>query len=468
MTHQQRNERGSEAIVSFQTFDEPEGDIPLSLEEQRLLAGAAPLVAPEERLDLEPPTRGWANAAVPRTVFVTGLMGIFCFLAFSTTLLFGGRRKVAETPAPEPEPTTVAPDQNDQLKTQLALVGQGQAQNPSPSRDRTARPPVPQKAKPQPTTKIRPTQPQSTTARSPSIRVSTPTKAEGKTPEPKVDPFEQWNALANAGTMRGDIAIEPNSQASIDQLAEPIAEVRIASATLGAGSLPNMTGDRPPPIAPPELMESGIELSPLSPGATGILQHRSPVSTKETTQAEIPLGTVAEAKVMVPLIWSGSSNTRSAVELKDALKDAEGKEVLPPGTIFITEITNVDEDSRLIEQTAIAILYEKDGQQVQENIPPGLILILDKDLEPLKADRVRSRSGFNVGRGIGQVLDLAGNELDGSDISSSAASGLLGELADQVRQRNNRGDRLSYQTALTIKAGKTVSVMVNGFLGVSP
>jgi len=256
--------------------------------------------------------------------------------------------------------------------------------------------------------------------------------------------------------MRGDVELG-NVQASAVQQSEPIAEVRIASAMLGSGSLPNMASDRPSPIAAPERMESGMELSP---GANGILNRRSTTGAGST--GEIPLGSVADAEVMIPLIWAGGGNTRSAVQLKDALNDAEGNEVLPSGTIFITEITNVDEGSQLIEQTAVAVLYEKNGQRVEEPIPPGLILILDRNLEPLKADRIRSRRGFDVARGLGQAIASAENELP-----RGAASDLLGELANQVRRRSN-GGRISNQTALTIKAGKHVSVMVNGFLGVNP
>jgi hypothetical protein len=197
----------------------------------------------------------------------------------------------------------------------------------------------------------------------------------------------------------------------------------------------------------------------------GILQRRSLTSFEASTQAEIPMGSRAEAKLMTPIIWSGEdSNMRSAVELKEALEDLEGNEVLPRGTVFITEITNVDEGSRLIEQTAIAILYEKDGQRVQESIPPGLVLILDEDLEPLKASRV-DRRGFSLDRSISQVLGLAGDELDDSDnILGDVAGGALDNFSDQMRPRSSRGDRA---TALTVKAGKTVSVMINGFLGVS-
>lgn len=457
MKSEQTNGASSETFVSFHPPDEPDNDQPLSLEEQRSLAGATPLALPEERLDVEPPSRGWANSAVPRTFFVAGMVGSVCLFAFALTMLFSGRQKVVEAPVKDQETAPVTPDQSDQLKTQLALVGQGQDQvNPSAPKVR-APPPVRPRTTVQPTVRPAPPQPQIqtrtiTTRSAPSAPIAPATP-----PEPDVDPFEQWNDLASAGAMRRDVELA-EVQASAVQQSEPIAEVRIASATLGSGSLPNMASDRPSPIAVPERMELGMELSP---GANGILNRRPTIAGGST--GEIPLGSVADAEVMIPLIWAGGGNTRSAVQLKDALNDAEGNEILPSGTIFITQVTNVDEGSRLIEQTAVAVLYEKKGQRLEENIPPGLILILDRDLEPLKADRIRSRRGFDVARGIGQAIASIENELP-----RGAANDLLGELADQVRRRSNGGGRISNQTALTIKTGKNVSVMVNGFLGVNP
>jgi hypothetical protein len=457
MKSEQTNGSSSETFVSFQNPDEPDDDQPLSLEEQRSLAGASPLALPEERLDVELPSRGWANSAVPRTFFVAGLVGTVCLFAFAMTMMFSGRQKVVEAPVRDSETDPVTPDRSDQLKTQLALVGQGQDQVNSPVPKVRTPPPVRSRTTVQPTVRPAPPQPQIqtrtiTTRSAPSAPIAPATP-----PEPDVDPFEQWNDLASAGAMRGDVDME-SFRESAQQPATPIAEVRIASAMLGVGSLPNMAGDRPSPIAAPERMESAIELSP---GANGIL-NRCPTIAGGST-GEVPLGSVADAEVMIPLIWAGGGNTRSAVQLKDALNDEAGNEVLPSGTIFITQVTNVDEGSRLIEQTAVSVLYEKNGKRVEENIPPGLILILDRDLEPLKADRIRSRRGFDVARGLGQAIASAENELP-----RSAASNLLGELADQVRRRSNRDGRINNQTALTIKAGKNVSVMVNGFLGVNP
>jgi len=449
----EENGSNSETVATLEPTDQP-----LSLEEQRSLAGASPLALPEERLDVELPSQGWANSAVPRTVFVAGIIGSVCLFAFLFTMLFGGRQKVVEAPATETETPAVAPDEKDKLKTELALVGQGQDQGiPAPgARVRTPPPPVRVRKTVQPTVRPAPSQIQTrtiTTRSAPSAPI-----APAKPLEPPVDPFEQWNDLASAGAMRGDVDME-SFQESAQQPA-PSPPVRIASATLGAGSLADISQPSRSVSQQPESTES-IDLSP---GANGILNRRPSAAVSNTGQ--IPIGAVAKAELMIPIIVAGGVITRSAVQLQEPLNDEQGNEVLPKGTIFITQITNVNESSRMIEQTAVAVRYQKNGQFIEENIPPGLVLIVNRNLEPVKADRIRSRRGLDVVRGLGQAIASVGNEVSGGN--SGVASDLLGELANQVRRRSNGDNRVGNQTALSIKAGENVSVIVNGFLGVNP
>lgn len=238
----------------------------------------------------------------------------------------------------------------------------------------------------------------------------------------------------------------------------PSPPVRIASATLGAGSLANVSQ---PATFVSQQPESAIGLSP---GASGILNRRPSAAGQGSGQ--IPIGAVAKAELIIPIIVAGGVITRSAVQLQEPLQDEQGNEVLPEGTIFITQITNVNESSRMVEQTAVAVRYQKNGQFIEENIPPGLVLIVNRNLEPLRADRISSRRSFDVARVLGQAIGSVGDQVTGEN--SGVASDLLGELANQVRRRSNGDSRVGNQTALSIKAGENVSVMVNGFLGVSP
>lgn len=459
----EENGSDSEPVATLESTDQP-----LSLEEQRSLGGASPLVLPEERLDVELPSQGWANSAVPRTVFVGGIIGSVCLVAFLFTMLFSGRQKVAEAPVRETETPAIAPDDKDRLKTELALVGQGQDQSiPEPgTRVRTSPSPVAAKT-PAAQRTVRSIQPPPQSQPQPQTRIittrSAPTSppAEPREPEPEIDPFEQWENLASAGAMQGDIDLENVVQSSASEPVIEQTEVRIASAMLGSGSLPNLTSDRPASSFAPEQMEAAIELSP---GANGILNRRPTIAGSNTGQ--IPIGAVAQAKLIIPIIVAGGDITPAAVQLKEPLTDEQGNEVLPEGTIFMTQITNVNESSRMIEQTAVAVRYQKDGQFIEENIPPGLVLIVNRNLEPLRADRIRSRRGFDVAGVLAQAIGSVGDEVTGGN--SGVASDLLGELANQVRRRSNGDSRVGNQTALSIKAGETVAVVVNGFLGVNP
>jgi hypothetical protein len=443
----ENNGLNSEPVATLDPTDE------LTLDQQRSLAGAAPLALPEERLDVELPRQGWANSAIPRTVFVGGIIGSVCVVALLFTMLFGGRQKVAKAPPTEVETPAISSDETDKLKTQLALVGQGQDQGiPTPG-TRVRTPPAPPKSAAQRTVRSTPPQPQF----QPQTRIITTTRSSASTPpaakepEPEIDPFEKWDNLASAGVVRGDIPLE-NVQASAAPPVEPVAEVKIASATLGSGSLPNMGADP---------QQAQIDLSP---GANGILNRRP--STAENNAGQIPIGAVAKAELMIPIIVAGGDITNSAVQLQESLKDEQGHEVLPTGTIFMTKINNVNESSRMIEQTAVGVRYKKNGQFVEEAIPPGLVLIVSRNLEPLQADRIRSRRGFNVASGLAQAIASVSNEVSGGN--RGVVSDLLGELASQVRRRSNSDGRVRDQTALSIKAGEKVSVMVNGFLGVTP
>jgi hypothetical protein len=149
---------------------------------------------------------------------------------------------------------------------------------------------------------------------------------------------------------------------------------------------------------------------------------------------------------------------------------------------------SVDEESRLVEQTAIAIIENQQGRPVQRAIEPGVLMIRDRRQNPLQADRIRGQRGFNLGRGLSRAAARAGDVLSspntinstlfgdgerstisrrsnsGEAIVGGAVSGLFGELADatEVPQERQSGRT----TALMIKEGERVSVVVNRMLEV--
>jgi hypothetical protein len=440
----------------------------LSVEEQRDIAGARSIAATlssRDRLDNPPPRRGLANAAIPRTFFVLGLMGTFCLIALSLSFLWGGQRKVADVPSPPLEPLRTGSSETDALKTKLALVGQGEdAPEPElkPQRREVPNPPKTTRATPP---IARPTR---VSAPAPRPIPATPAAVAPNRPEPEVDPFELWNQLASAGRMQGEVDIQPEETVPI---ATRPREVRIASTRIEG--LPNLQQQA---MSPPETIDQPPELSS---GAVGILQRRR-IPQRQT----LPMGASAEAIVTMPLIWTAETqDNQAAVELQQPLKDSQGQEVLPAGTTLVTQVMSVDEESRLVEQTAIAIIENQQGRQVQRSIEPGVIMIRDRRQNPLQADRIRGRRGFNLGRGLSRAAARAGDVLSspntitstifgdgerstinrrsnsGEAIVGGAVSGLFGELADATEVPQER--QSSRTTALMIKEGERVSVVVN-------
>jgi hypothetical protein len=274
--------------------------------------------------------------------------------------------------------------------------------------------------------------------------------------------------------MQGDVDIQPQETAPI--AATRPREVRIASTQIEG--LPNIQQQA---MSPPEMLDQTPELSS---GAVGILQRRR-IPQPQT----LPMGASAEAIVTMPLIWTAEmQDNQSAVELQQPLKDSQGQEVLPAGTTLVTQVMSVDEESRLVEQTAIAIIENQQGRQIQRAIEPGIIMIRDRHQNPLQADRIRGQRGFNLGRGLSRAAARAGDVLSspntinstifgdgdrstisrrrnsGEAVVGGAVSGLFGELADATEVPEER--QSSRSTALVIKEGERVSVVVNRLLEV--
>jgi hypothetical protein len=393
-------------------------------------------------------------------------------IALSLSFLWGGQRKVADVPSPPLEPLRTGSSETDALKTKLALVGQGE-DTPElelkPQRREVPNPPT-KTTKPTPPI-ARPTR---VVASSPRPMPAPPVAAAPNRPQPEVDPFELWNQLANAGRMQGEVDIQ--AEETVPIAATSPREVRIASTQIEG--LPNIQQQA---MSPPETIDRSPELSS---GAVGILQRRR-IPEPQT----LPMGASAEAIVTMPLIWTAEmQDNQSAVELQQPLKDSQGQEVLPAGTTLVTQMMSVDEESRLVEQTAIAIIENQQGRPVQRAIEPGVLMIRDRRQNPLQADRIRGQRGFNLGRGLSRAAARAGDVLSspntinstlfgdgerstisrrsnsGEAIVGGAVSGLFGELADatEVPQERQSGRT----TALMIKEGERVSVVVNRMLEV--
>jgi hypothetical protein len=436
----------------------------LSLEEQRQLAGAESthLLDTADLLESEPQSRGMANAPLPRTILVLSCVGMFALFGLMLMFLFGlGRgKRVAEQLPETPEARSTQPSQTDQLKTQLALIGQQQDTLPKPGVPEVIPPPKPSPVVVQSTPRPIPTAaPQPVRSFAPPSPVSRST--------PQVDPNELWARLSTTASVSGEVPLPQNSPRSIARtISQP--EYLVASARLGDGALAD---SRSP-----------------SRGEQGILQQ-TPVDQVQSPQSRtVPIGSFAKARVTVPMIWGGeeSTLTRAAVRLSEPLLDATGAEALPEGTTFITEVTQMSRNG-LVEQTAIAALYEREGELVQETIQPGVIVIRGKRNQPLMANQVGGRRGLDLSRSLASAIAGVGRELGqpefvssvftgdrsvtrteqdtGQAIAGGALEGFFGTAADQLSEQA-RDQRSNFTPVFVVEEGERVSVVVNGFLEV--
>jgi hypothetical protein len=120
-----------------------------------------------------------------------------------------------------------------------------------------------------------------------------------------------------------------------------------------------------------------------SPGAKGIL-NRTPQT------AQVPLGTTANGVVSVPLLWDEGSGKqlgdKFAVTLTDNVTATDGFIAFPAGTVVIAFASTVSLTNRMVQATAVALVYsDRNGQIKQQPIPEGAILIAGEGGRPLIA-----------------------------------------------------------------------------------
>lgn len=241
----------------------------------------------------------------------------------------------------------------------------------------------------------------------------------------------------------------------------------------------------------------------LSAGAQGILS-RARSNTRNYPEAQpqvhqITTGTSAAATVVVPVVYSldsGSDNTstpeRFAVALTEPLVDINGTPALPEGTVLITEVESVSVQSQVINQAAVAIVYEdRNGNMQQEMIGRGVLSIRGRNNTPLIAqlsneqDTVSQDLMFGLSSALGNIGrtinsgNITSTNSSGSNSASSttvfsngdrnilaaALEGFFGATTERMQQRLKPNDeRLS---VLVVPEGEEVSVFVNGLLNVN-
>src|SRR4028118_1317210 len=193
-----------------------------------------------------------------------------------------------------------------------------------------------------------------------------------------------------------------------------------------------------------------------SPGAKGIL-NRTPQTDSTSQTATVPLGTTANGIVSVPLLWDEGSGKQQgdkfAVTLTDNVTATDGFVAFPVGTVVIAKASTVSLTNRMVQATAVALVYsDRNGQIKQQPIPEGAILIAGEGGRPLIA------SGY---------FD-PGSDIAGQDILTAVLSGLgrVGQVfaEPKVRSSSNISGRFGGSTTTVESRDPQIwSAVLDGF-----
>ncbi|MBD0307511.1 MAG: hypothetical protein ICV80_05030 [Microcoleus sp. T1-bin1] len=237
-----------------------------------------------------------------------------------------------------------------------------------------------------------------------------------------------------------------------------------------------------------------------SPGVKGIL-NRTPQTGSTSQTAQVPLGTTANGVVSIPLLWDESSNKQQgdkfAVTLTDNVTATNGFIAFPAGTVVIAKASTVSKTNRMVQATAVAIVYsDTNGQIKQQPIPEGAILIAGAGGGPLIASgyfdpgsdiagqdmltavlsgvgRVgqvfaepKVRSSSSISGGFGSSTTTV--ESRDPQIWSAVLDGFFSPLAKRMESRSDRAteELLNRPNVAVVNKGTPVSITVNSFLNI--
>jgi len=428
---------------------------------------------------------------------------------------------------------------------------------PQPPLPRPAQQPAPPPPRPRPTPLPRPVPQPALLALRPAPPPPSPS------PE-KVDPYERWAQLASLGQSRSQAVKELNAggiSTSSATFPSPIAPgmtaasypavppampvptpppSAVAIAPVAAqASLPSAVAIAPVPLpqqqpVPPisqnpqpvlvsspkspqsaapmqeipaiaiGVPDSAVNAKVMSPGEAGILNRTTAGENTEgsTAMREIAIGSSAQAKVIVPMIWdeAGQSPTagRFAVQLTEDVIATDGAIALPSGTVLITQVENVTRGNRLVSQSVVALVYPDSAGRIQQvPIPPGYLIVRGTDNQPLIADSLFDRGSEiakadilvgilgSLGR-VGEIINRPAQEtfsqqsgFFGStavktttssepNILAAALEGFFTPTAQRLRERSDRNaqELLKRGNVAIVPEGTQVSVFVNAFVTV--
>lgn len=497
------------------------------VETEQLVESEYKLVQAHEGGDTRPkhenPLVRLATVALPIGAIGGGVFGIwFLFMAPK------GDKQPEVIASPTPTPT-LATDNEGALKSQLAFQDQ-QALVEKEAKPKNRRSKEVKDVEQKPIRSRRVTsvsEPETIRSTAPTRRYPSPAPTRVaaapavSSPKPEaVDPFARWNALAKLGQQGAENQAtsetttanrEPPANSGINGQLISTVQVGMQPTTEAVAEESETTEPtdllerfQPPtfqfPVDTQTIVASAKSFGGLGFGDSLTTEERILQADVEVPQSSQPMrvaiGTTVSAKVVVPMIASQESKSlgRFVVELTQDVPTTDSRVALPQGTLLITEITNVEKQTNLVNQSAVALVYkDRLGTTQQQQIPAESLLVRGQGGEPLIA-RANSDSGGAIAgqdflvsllSGLGKIGEVVNRPREDNtiifdglgssqvsrrttrepDLLAAALEGAFGVAADRLRQRSDKttDELLSKPKVLVVKKGEEVSVVFNTF-----
>lgn len=277
--------------------------------------------------------------------------------------------------------------------------------------------------------------------------------------QPQTDPSQQWLEAANIGNY-GSLPVTQKS------------------------SVANAKGANYRNVSNERLEE--IKTSKTSLGDPMRSQYQS-ANYPRSSSSSVVVGTKVSAKLETPIAWSGSlqnPNQNFLIQLNEPLKTAQNTIAIPKGAYLVAKISAAD-GAGLLSMSVTSVLINENGLTSEKPIPNGVLLILGKDGQPLKASsQRRNTTGNDLGTvvlsGVASTASLVNRPSSqsvynsGGGFSSTTTNndpnylagfgqGASQQLLQQMQTRNNQSRQaaLSEPKVFTLKQGTSLQVFVN-------
>lgn len=309
---------------------------------------------------------------------------------------------------------------------------------------------------------------------------------------PKIDPLEQWQALADVGSYGSSSFLEKRGETSAYQPIENDSSPHSQDGQIegGAGTPPPISNS----IPSSETISTGdrpMQISTAAPSSRPM--ERSQVNRDpQILRAEIPVGERVEAELQTPIAWTGqlqNPNQNFIIKLSEPIEAANGEEILAKGSTLVAKVTQADESGLLQMEVSFVQPVDSDGQPILDksgrirkyHIPSGSLLILGGDGGVLQAEAkqpdtigndilasvlngVASAAGLS-NRPSGQTFTTFGSEIDygDSDPVSGLVQGMAGSMAQSLVRQNQSAIATteSMPQVFVLEQGSDVQLYVN-------